>query len=92
MSTTIEALFIGGPKDGERIPVESCVRELRFPVAIPPAPFEPTRSTADATQEIDYVQYVRELLADHDEIRHVVFYCGEPGRLIETLINGYQKA
>lgn len=80
----MECLFIGGCLDGQWISIDHASREIRVPV---PQKFNPRTNSVDAT--ICIQSYRAEILREGDNEYTVYVHAVPPGRLIETLLNGY---
>ncbi|CAJ0804975.1 hypothetical protein LMG18090_04713 [Ralstonia mannitolilytica] len=86
--TTIRALLVGGPRDGEWISVLDDMPSVVLPDKPPRVRYGHPSWYRNDTE--NRVLYRREILCEGQR-KHIVFYYGEPGELLETLINGYRK-
>jgi hypothetical protein len=74
----MQYLFIGGPKDGERIEVQSDLRTVRV--------------EAPGPDGFALLAYRKEFLAEQTGSIHEVFFVDDGRGLIQTLLDGYKAA
>lgn len=87
----MKCLFIGGPKAGCIVEMNTDMPSVRVPVVpVRPATFSDLNLAAHLSVT-EFVVYKRDVATDKTGNRHIIYVCGEEDPLI-TLMNFYAEA